>query len=236
GADHIKIGACGGLDDPSGEIWHLQFTEEEIRAIVEECEDRGTYVMAHCEHGRGAKRATECGVRTIEHGLYLNKEIVKLMKEKGTYFVPTMLVYYHFVKRAKEAGATDEFIRKVMQPMGPEEGSCLESQMRAVELAHREGVVIGLGTDMGPFLPYQLGMEFKLKTECGITPYDAIKSGTIVNAEICQLEDKIGSIEVGKWADIIAVEGKPDEDIERLAEPANVMLVMKKGDVFKNTL
>lgn len=237
GANHIKIG-LGGIDDASGETWHLQFTEAEIRAIVEEAEARGSYVMAHCEHDRTARRSTECGVRTIEHGLFLSEETIRLMKERGTFLVPTILPYQFFIDRTKEAGASEKLLKKVLQPLGPEHGSVLDGQMRSVEMAHRLGLAMGSGCDLGPWLmpTYNPGMEFKLKTECGMTPYEAIKSATMVNARIFQMEDKIGSIEVRKWADIIAVDGHPDEDVEIFSESANVKLVMKKGEVFKNIL
>jgi imidazolonepropionase-like amidohydrolase len=194
--------------------------------------------MAHCEHDDGTRLAIESGVRTIEHGCFISEETARLMKEKGAYLVPTNFVFWYIVDKYKDSGRAKWAQVKLLQPLGPEHGTILDGQMRAVEIAKRVGVSIGSGTDFPAFLMdrFNEGFEFKLKTECGMTPYEAIKSGTIVNAEVCRLEDKTGSIEVDKWADIIAVDGNPDEDIEILAKPENVKLVMKKGEVFKNRL
>lgn len=239
GADLIKISSTGGLTDPSGEFWHLQFCEDEIKAIVEEAGFAGLYVADHCEHYVAMKRSVACGVRSIEHGLLLDEEAAELMKEKGAFHVPTILVFSRFDKRSKQKGAPPAFVKKIQEPLGPEYGSILDMQMRSVEISHRVGVQMGSGTDLSAWgwaAGHRNGMELKLKTECGLTPVEAINSATVVNSKILRLEDKIGTLETGKLADIIIVDGHPDEDIELLANPDKIVYVMKEGKEFKNTL
>lgn len=237
GADQIKIFATGGCSSPNDEPWHRQFCEAEIRAIVEEAESVGSYVAAHCLVDTGIRRAVECGVRTIEHGAFLTHKTATLMKERGCFLIPTLSITPWLYTHGKENGVADWMLRKAKEPLGPGKPDCLEAQMDAIQLARKIGIPIGSGTD---YISSQMiggeAMELKLKTEAGMTPYEALKSATIVNAEIMQMKDKIGSIEIGKLADIIAVEGQPDEDINVLLDPANIKLVMKKGVVLKNLL
>ena len=237
GADHIKIVATGGIASPNDEPWHLQFCEAEIKAIVEEAESVGLYVCAHCEHDSGIRRAVKCGVRTIEHGLFLGEDTAKLMKEEGAYLVPTLATMWWGMTYGPEEGVADWALRKYKEPLGPGKPDSLEAGMLAIQLARKVGVPIGSGADYWTSRSFgSEAMELKLKTESGMTPYEAIKSATIVNAEIMRMQDKIGSLEVGKWADIIIVDGKPDEDINTLVEKDNIRLVMKQGEVFRNIL
>jgi len=227
----------GGCYSPNDEPWHLQFCEAEIKAIVEETEAVGKYVAAHCEEDAGMRRAVECGVRTIEHGSFMKEETARLMKEKGVYHVPTLAVAWWLLTYGNEFGAADFGLRKIKEPLGPGKPDLLESQIIAMQLTRKLGVPVGSGSDY--ICSEMIGneaMELKLRVDAGaMTPYEAIKSATIVNAEIMCLKDKIGSLEAGKWADIIIVDGKPDEDIDVLVEPSNIKLVMRKGEVFKNT-
>lgn len=238
GADQIKIFNTGGCGNPSGEPWHRQFCEAEVRAIVEEAEAVGSYVGAHCEEGSGITRAVAWGVRTIEHGAFLSEETAKSMKGKGIYLVPTLFGIWQLITYGKEMGAEKWTLRKVKEPLGPGKPGLLEAMVLAAQLARKVGISVGSGSDC--FDMRMIGheaTELKLRVDYGcMTPYEAIKSATIVNAEIMRMKDKIGSIEADKWADIIAVDGNPDEDINVLVEPANIKLVMKKGEVFKNTL
>ena len=237
GADHIKVcGTSGGCGSPNDQTWHLQFSEGELRAIVEEAEDKGTYVGAHCLNDKAIRRAAECGIRTIEHGAFITEETALMLKEKGVYVVATLAVPWWIMQQDPKE-IPDWFFHKIMCPLGtPGTGTALDGMMAGAELAHRMGVKVGSGADYFADMCGGEGMEVKLTTECGFTPYEAIKSATTVNAEIFRLEDKIGSIEVGKWADIIIVDGNPDEDANLLAESANVKRVMKQGKVFKHTL
>jgi len=238
GADQIKVsgisGGCAG--NAIEKTWHLQFSEAELQAIAEEATDRGTYVGAHCFTDESARRGVNSGVRTIEHGAFLTEKTALLMKEKGAYLVATLLLPWQMLNKGLE-GATEWFLEKMRCPLGiPGTGSILDGSFSGIAAARKVGLKVGSGTDCFGDMFGQEGFELKLKTEAGFTPYEAIKAATIVNAEIFRMEDKIGSIEVGKWADIIIVDGNPDEDISLLSEPANIKVVMKGGEVFKNTL
>jgi imidazolonepropionase-like amidohydrolase len=116
------------------------------------------------------------------------------------------------------------------------ENNLLGEQLQCTELTHELGVSIGSASDAFGEVCGKEGFEIKFKTECGFTPYEAIKSATIVNAELFRMKDKIGSIEEGKWADIIVVDGKPEEDASLFCDPNNVKLVMKRGEIFKNII
>lgn len=230
GADHIKAMATGGGATPNDQIWYMGFSEPELRAIVEEAESMGKYVAVHALNNAGVKRAAECGVRSIDHGTYMTEDTAKIIKDRGAFHVPTITVLYMLKKGGKEWGIQDYFEKKISDvPL-------LDESLKCAELAHRLGIKVGSGSDAFGQICGAEGLEIKLKTECGFTPYEAIKSATIVNADLFMMKDKIGSIEVGKWADIIVVDGKPDEDASLLCDPNNVKLVMKKGEIFKNTL
>ena len=230
GADHLKIcGATGGALSPNDQPWQQQFSNEEIRAIVEEAEAVGTYVGIHCLNDKGIRRSVACGVISIEHGAFMTEETAEMMKEKGAFLVPTPATGWWIIKHGREFGAAEHFMEKVT-PL-------YDANLRAIELAYRAGLTIGSGSDMFAQECGCEGMQLKILTECGMTPYEAIKSTTIVNAKtVLRRGDKIGSIEIGKWADIIIVDGNPDKDINILTEPSSVRLVMKKGEIFKNTI
>jgi len=228
GADLIKIAATGGAGSPNAEATDVGYSEEEIRAFVEEAEDNGKYVAAHCLNNKGIKRSIKCGVRSIDHGVYFDEEAARMLKERDFFHVPTLLEYKLISEQSGEVRPPDYFIRKAT--------ALLDETMRSVEITYRLKCNVGSGSDCSVVGHGTQGAELKLKTECGMTPYEAIKSATIVNARLFRMEDKIGTLEIGKWADIIAVDGHPDEDVELLSGPKNVRLVMKGGEIMKNTL
>jgi len=230
GADHLKIcGATGGCLSPSDQPWQQQFSNEEMRAIVEEAEAAGTYVGAHCLNDLGIRRSVESGVKSIEHGAFLSEETARMMKDKGAFLVATPAVMWWAIEQGKKSGAAEYFVEKIT-PL-------YDAGMKTVEVARQAGVPVGSGSDMFGQMCGSEGMQIKLLTECGMIPYEAIKATTMVNAEVVLcMGDRIGSIEVGKWADVIVVDGHPDEDANTLTEPANVRLVMKRGDIFKKTI
>jgi len=238
GADQIKVsgisGGCAG--NAVEQAWHLQFSEAELRAIVEEAKDKGTYVGAHSFTDESTRRGVNSGVRTIEHCTFLTEETALMMKEKGAYLVPTLLLSWQMENKGLE-GATPWFLKKVRNPLGERgSGSLLDGSFSSLAIARNVGVKIGSGTDCFADMLGQEGSELKLMVEAGFSPYEAIKAATMVNAEIFRMEGKIGSIEVGKWADIIIVDGHPDEDANLMSEPGNVKVVMKGGEIFKNIL
>ena len=227
GADLIKIAVTGGAGSPNDEVTDVAYSEEEIRIFVSEAEDNNKYVSAHCINRKGVKRAIECGVRSIDHGIGFDDESARMLKEKDFFHIPTLLTYRWFVEKGHEVGLPDYIVRKAP--------AVLDEAMRSTELTNRLKCNIAFGVDFGTNWHGLQGAEFKLRTECGIKPYEAIKSATVVNSKLFHMEDKIGTIEIGKWADIIAVDGYPDVDIEILSKPSNVRLVMKAGEIMKNT-
>jgi len=230
GADFIKICATGGVMSMRDRPEHTQFTYEEIRAIVEEARKVGTFVTAHAQGTEGIKIAIKAGVRTIDHGIYLDEEAVKMMKENNVILVPTLSIAYQIVTKGKEVGIVEWGIRKATE--------AFEHHLRSVKMAYEAGVKIAVGTDFGGPPLFKMGtnaMELELLVEkIGFKPMDAIVSATKIAAEACGLEDKIGTIQPGKKADIIVVKGNPLEDIRVLRKIENIRLVMKEGKIEVN--
>jgi imidazolonepropionase-like amidohydrolase len=218
GADHLKVMATGGGASPNDTIWDTGFNRAELSAICDEARDMGRYVAAHCLNDDGIKRAVECGVSSVDHGMFMSEESALMMKDKGV------------VHHGSEWGMQDYLKKKTT------EDNLLEEQIKCTEMTYKLGLTIGSASDAFGEVCGKEGFEIKFKTECGFTPYEAIKSATIVNAELFMMQDKIGSIEEGKWADIIVVDGKPEADASLFCDLNNVKLVMKKGEIFKNTL
>lgn len=236
GADQIKICVTGGCASPNDEAWHLQFSEDEIRAIVEEANARGTYVMAHCLNDRGIKRAVDCGVRSIEHGCFMSEKSARLMKEKGAVLVTTMAVVAWAMDNGVKKGAAEWFVRKLSDPgCSPDRASLLEGMIRGAQMALKEGVPLGSGSDFFGTMCGGEAQNIVLIAEFS-SPLQALKAATSVNAEVLRMEDRIGSIEPSKWADIIIVDGCPDENPSVLTSSENIKLVMKEGRIAKNLL
>jgi imidazolonepropionase-like amidohydrolase len=225
GADHIKIMANGGISSPTDRISSDQFSESEIAAIVEEAEMANLYVMAHTYTARSVARAVRNGVRSIEHGNLLDEETVALMKEHGSYLVPTLAIFRALADEGEAAGYPPDRTEKI--------SAVLDGGIRAVELAYRAGVPMAYGTDLiGPMQRHQLS-EFRLRLEV-VPPADLIRSATIIGAELLRREHEIGRIAPGYRADLIAVRGDPFDasvlaDLER-----RISWVMKDGREFRN--
>lgn len=226
GADLIKITATGGVLSVAKNGENPQFKEEEILAIVETAQDYGMHVAAHAHGAEGMKRAIRAGVRSIEHGTLMDDETIKLMKEHGTYYVPTISAGEFVAEKAKIDGYYPEIIRPKASKIGPQ-------IKKTFERAHKAGVKIAFGTDSGVSYHGDNAKEFLYMTEGGMKPIDAIRSATIVAAELLGIETSLGSIEIGKIADIIAVKENPLVNIETLK---NVEFVMKEGKVYKQPL
>jgi imidazolonepropionase-like amidohydrolase len=223
GADVIKICATGGVlskgDDPNAS----QFTLEEMKAIVAEAHRLGRKVAAHAHGAQGVIWASEAGVDSVEHGHLMNDEAIATLKKNGTYLVPTLYLVDWQREHATQANLPD-YARKKME-MISEMG-----QMNAKK-AFAAGVKIGLGTDAAVY-PHGLNAhELAVYVRLGMTPLQAIQTATINDADLLGWSDKIGTIEAGKWADIIAVDGDPLQDITTLQ---HVKFVMKGGEVVKN--
>ena len=224
GADLIKITATGGVLSLAKSGQNPQFTEEEIRAIVDTAKDYGFMVAAHAHGAEGMKRAIRAGVTTIEHGTYMDEEAFELMKEYGTYFVPTISAGNFVAEKAAVPGYFPEIIRPKAAAIGP----VIQDTFAK---AYRAGVPIAFGTDCGVCPHGSNGQEFLYMVEGGMAPMAAIQSATTVTAKLLGIWAETGSITAGKAADLIAVEGDPIADVTRLQD---VRFVMKGGTVHKS--
>ena len=224
GADLIKITATGGVLSLAKSGQNPQFTEEEIRAIVDTAKDYGFMVAAHAHGAEGMKRAIRAGVTTIEHGTYMDEEAFELMKQHGTYFVPTISAGNFVAEKAAIPGYFPEIIRPKAAAIGP----VIQDTFAK---AHRAGVPIAFGTDCGVCPHGSNAQEFLFMVEGGMAPMTAIQSATTVAAKILGIWDETGSVTTGKAADLIAVAGDPIADVTQLQD---VRFVMRSGRVHKS--
>jgi imidazolonepropionase-like amidohydrolase len=224
GADLIKITATGGVLSMAKDGSGAQFTEEEIRAIVTTAKDYGFKVAAHAHGAEGMKRAVLAGVNSIEHGTYMTDEVMALMKEKGTYLVPTIIAGKSSADSAKIPGYYPEIVRAKAAVVG----NYIQATFGR---AYKAGVKIAFGTDAGVYAHGKNWMEFVYMTEGGMPILECIHSATVNAADLLGVSDVLGSIEKGKYADIIAVDGDPVKDVQSMGK---VSFVMKNGVVYKN--
>ena len=227
GADQIKVAADGGVDSPTDQPGHWQFSIGEMRTAVEVAESSGRYVMAHAYSPVPIQNCLEAGVRSIEHGNLMDADTAKMLADRGAYYVPTLTIYDIFAREA--AGTIDDFARRKLHLVH-------EAGRRALEYACQANVQIGSGSDiLGPY-HHLMGREFSLKA-AAMSPMDAIVAATRVNAEIIGMQDAIGTLEAGKEADLIVVDGDPSTDPHLLEDGLEkVVFVMKAGRVMKNLM
>ena len=224
GADVIKITATGGVMSIAKNGQNPQFTIEEIKAICETANDYDMIVAAHAHGDEGIQRAVIGGVHTIEHGTLLSDESMKLMKQYGTYYVPTITAGKEVAANAKIPGYYDELVVPKALAIGPKIQSTTEK-------AYKAGVNIAFGSDAGVFPHGKNAKEFIYMNEAGIPIIECLQAATIVNAKILSMENEIGQIEKDFIADIIATKSNPEDDISTLE---NVVFVMKEGIIYKN--
>jgi imidazolonepropionase-like amidohydrolase len=225
GADHIKFTATAGVLSEEESYGAPQFSMEEMKAIVEETKMWGKKVAAHAHGAEGIKTAVQAGVASIEHGSLLDDEGIALMKKHGTYLVPTVFAGDAVEKFGKQYNLPDKLINKAKAINVKKR----ESYRKAI----KAGVKIAYGTDAGVFPHGMNGVDFKLLVELGMTPMQAIQSATLVSAELIGHPEMIGSLQPGRYADLIALEADPLKDIGALEV---IPFVMKGGKVFKNEL
>lgn len=224
GADLIKLTATGGVLSLAASGQNPQFTEEELRAVVATAKDYGMTVAVHAHGTEGIKRAVLAGVDSIEHGTYMTDETIALMKEKGTYWVPTNVAGEWVAEKAKEKGYFPEIVRPKAAAIGPE--------IRATfAKARAAGVKIAFGTDSGVSPHGENAREFELMVAGGMPPMKAIQSATLEAARLLKIEDRLGTIEPKMLADVVAVKGNPLKNISAMRD---VVFVMKEGVVYKN--
>jgi len=228
GADHIKVMVSGGVGSPHDALDHTQYSMEEVRVAVEEAAARGTYVAAHSYTAKSTRRAVECGVRTIEHGNFIDAETAGFMAERGAFMVPTLICYRESADNADAYGLRDEVKRKLAEVNS--------AGLQMLEVCRDAGVTMGFGTDlMGEMIAAQT-KEFELRANV-LPAMDIIRSATSVNAEILGQTGQLGCIAEGAYADLLVVDGDPVADISLLDERRNAILaIMKDGRFCKEAL
>ncbi len=228
GATHLKLMVSGGVSSPTDRITSTQFSEDEIRAAVEEAEAALIPVMAHAYTARAINRAIRCGVNSIEHGNLLDETSIPLFHEHGCVLVPTLSIYDSLAREGVEAGMPPDLNRKVFE--------VLDAGLVALEMAYRGGVTMVYGTDLLGIMHRHQLKEFALRSEI-VPAADLIRAATCNAAELFAMSDRIGRVEEGLLADLIVVDGDPLADIGVLQDPENrVKAVMKEGRFYRNDL
>ena len=223
GAQVIKITATGGVLSLAKSGMAPQFTMDELAGIVEAANDLGMVTAAHAHGAEGMKRAVLAGINSIEHGSLMTEEVMDLMVEKGTYYVPTLLAGVFTMEKAE----IDGYYPEIVVPKAKTIGAKMKGTFGK---AYAKGVKIAFGTDSGVSPHGENAREFQYMVEAGMKPEDAIKSATVEAAKLLRIDDELGQIKSGFIADIIAVDENPLEDIKILQD---VSFVMKEGVVYK---
>jgi imidazolonepropionase-like amidohydrolase len=227
GADQIKIMAGGGVGSMADPIDQLQYSTEELEAFVDEATRSNTYTMAHVYTAPGIRRCVEAGVRTIEHGNFLDEETARLMVERGAYLSPNLIVYQVISSRGRELGWPEVSVAKARE--------VLEVGSRALDIARRAGVKMCFSTDLSR-TPELQADEFLIRGEV-LDPAEIIRSATTIGAEVVRMVGRIGVVAEGAYADLLAVDGNPLEDLRLLTQEGRFMpLILKEGRIVKNTL
>lgn len=226
GADVVKVHATGGVLSPTDHPEFTQFSLEELKVMVEEANfRRGLKVMAHAQGSEGIKNAIRAGIHSIEHGIYLDDECIELMLKHGTYLVPTLLAPVAVLELAEKAGMPEYGIRKAKE--------AIDAHKDSIARAYRAGVKIAMGTDAGVMAHGTNLRELTLMNEIGMTPMETIVATTKVAAECMGWEDKVGTLEVGKLADVVITRTNPLADLRSLENNDNIRAVLKGGVVVK---
>jgi imidazolonepropionase-like amidohydrolase len=223
GADMIKITATGGVLSLAKSGQNPQFMADELEALVQAANDYGMTVAAHAHGTEGMKRAVQAGVTSIEHGTFMDDEVMTLMQKLGTYYVPTISAGKFVAEKSQE----DDYLPPVVRPKAALVGPQIEETFAK---AYASGVTIAFGTDAGVSPHGTNALEFVYMVEGGMPEMEAIQSSTVTAARLIGMEDQLGSISAGKLADIVAVEGNPLEDISVLSD---ISFVMKDGTIYK---
>ena len=222
GADVIKTCATGGVLSLSGDVSSPQLTQAELDALVDEAHALKRKAAAHAHGAEGAKRAIRAGIDSVEHGSFLDEEALDLMLQRGTFYVPTLMAAQGLRERL-EVGMPPQ--------VEPKARAALASIEKTFSRAVQKGVRIAFGTDAAVYPHGRNAEEFRHMVRLGMRPSDALRSATSVVAELLGLSDRLGTLEPGKLADIIAVPGDPAQDIR---QTERVFFVMKEGTVYKH--
>ena len=224
GADIIKVCATGGVLSATDDVDTPQLTQEELNAIVDEAHALKRKTAAHAHGAEGAKRAIRAGIDSIEHGTFLDDEALDMMKQRGTFLVPTLMAVQ---------GLQEQIDKGIYIPPAilAKAKTAIASIHQTFQRALAKGVKIGLGTDAAVYPHGRNVEEFHQMADLGMKPIDALKAGTSMDAELLGLADKIGTLEAGKLADVVAVPGDP---VQNIRQTEHVFFVMKEGVIYKN--
>ena len=228
GAQFIKIMANGGVSSPTDPISYLQFSQEELLAVVEEAAMFHTYVAAHLYTDEAIRRAVECGVVSVEHGNLVTPATAKLIKKKGAFVVPTLVTFEYLALEGAELGLPPESVAKI--------STVRDGGLQSLEIYQKAGVKMGYGSDLLGAMHRHQSEEFAIRTRV-LPTQEVIHSATGIAAEICQMQGHIGVIATGALADLIVVDGNPLKDISLLTGQGRHMpMIMKGGEFMKNEL
>ena len=228
GVDFVKVMAGGGCMSPADEIDTSQYSLDELKAVVWEAEAAGKYVAAHCYSDRSIINSVKSGIRTIEHGNLLTQEGALAIKEAQAYLVPTIVTYEVMPEMGQKLGVPENNLRKMIQAR--------DHGLEALEIAYRSGCKIGSGSDcLGPMQVFK-GRELEIQAKV-MGPMNAIVAATRINAEVIRQEHNLGTVENGKLADLILVDGDPLRDMSLFARyQEKITFIMQGGRIFKNAL
>jgi imidazolonepropionase-like amidohydrolase len=224
GADIIKVCATGGVLSLTDDVDTPQLTQEELNAIVDEAHALRRKTAAHAHGNEGAKRAILAGIDSIEHGSFMQDDTLDLMKQRGTYLVPTLIAGDSLREKIdKGIYLPPAIIAKTR--------AALATRSQMFQHAVAKGVKIGFGTDAAVYAHGRNAEEFHLMVDLGMKPIDALRSAALPDAELLAIQDKVGTLEAGKLADVIAVLGDP---VENIRQTEKVFFVMKEGVIYRN--
>jgi imidazolonepropionase-like amidohydrolase len=228
GASHIKIMGSGGIASPTDPLDRCQYSEDEIRAAVDEADRAGSYIVAHCHPKEAIRRAAALGVRSIEHATLIDRETAEFVAEKGSFAVPTMATLFALLDDGEELGFPPVSMEKLRRVS--------DSTLSGLEIMHRAGVKMGLGTDLLGSLHVRQSTEFTLRAKV-LPAIGVLRSACAVNAEILGQTGKLGCIRDGAIADLLVLDGNPLEDMAVLGSGGDrIAVIMKDGRFHKRTI
>ena len=226
GADHIKIMISGGVASPNDPLEGLQFTEDEIKAAVHTATSSGKYVSAHAYSSAAIRRGIECGVRSIEHGNLIDERTARLVAENEAFVVPTLVTYDSMDRRGRELGLPAKNLEKNKK--------VLKAGLHSLEICKAAGVQMGFGTDLLGILRSDQSREILIRSEV-LSPAEIIRSATVTNARLLNMQSELGEIKPGALADLLIVDGDPLKDLNLLQDQgAHLHTIMKGGNFFKH--